>query len=211
MNENTQFTPHPDYQNEIAAVIKSNLTPKLVRERLADYHEKDIANTLPGLHKDERMRLYSILSAQTLADVLEYIDSPAEYLGELNVKKRVEILSAFEGTAAVGYLETIEKRERNYLIALMGDEKRREISLLASFDKDEIGSRMTTDYVCVRAGIGVRAAMSALIEQAAENDNISTIYVTDESGLYLGAIYLGDLIRARESTPLDLIIMTSYP
>ncbi len=208
---NTPATVHPDYQNEIASIVKSNLTPKLMREKLVDYHENDIANTLPELHKDERLRLYSILSMDTLAGVLEYVDEPGEYLGELNVKKRVEILSLVEVTFAVEYLETLEKRERNTLIALMGDEARREISLLASFDKDEIGSKMTTDYIVIRSGIGVRQAMTALIAQAADNDNVSTIYVIDDTDAYVGAIYLKDLIRARETSSLDSIIMTSYP
>ncbi len=76
---------------------------------------------------------------------------------------------------------------------------------------DEIGSKMTGDYVKLKAGMSVCAAMSSLIEQAAYNDNVSTIYVVDEGGVYYGAIYLGDLIRARENTPLDAVITKSHP
>lgn len=208
---NTQSTIHPDYKKEIAAIIKSNLTPHLTRERLLDYHENDIASILSELDKDARVRLYSILGTERLADVLEYAGQPCEFLGELNVKKRVEVLSHVEAGFAVEYLDTLEKQERNVLMALMDSETRAEIGLFASFDRDEIGSRMSTDYIAVRSGVGVREAMTALIEQAADNDNISTIYVIDASGVYLGAIYLKDLIRARETTPLDSIIMTSYP
>ena len=208
---NTQGAIHPDYKKEIAAIINSNLTPHLTRERLVDYHENDIASILPQLHKDARVRLYSILGTDRLADILEYVDEPSEILCELNVKKRVEVLSRVEAGFAVEYLNTLEKQERNALMALMDSETRKEIGLFASFDRDEIGSRMSTDYIAVCSGIGVRQAMTALIEQAAENDNISTIYVIDGSGTYLGAIYLKDLIRARETTPLDSIIMTSYP
>ena len=208
---NTQLTIHPDYKKEIAAIIKSNLTPHLTRERLVDYHENDIASILPELDKDARLRLYSILGTQRLADVLEYAQEPSELLGELNIKKRVEVLSHVEAGFALEYLNTLEKQERGALMALMDSETRAEIGLFASFDPDEIGSRMTTDYITVRSDVGVRQAMSALIEQAADNDNVSTVYVTDEDGIYLGAIYLKDLIRARETTPLDSIIMTSYP
>ena len=53
--------------------------------------------------------------------------------------------------------------------------------------------------------------MSSLIAQAAENDNISTIYVVDSDGLFEGAIDLKDLIIARKGTNLDEITVTSYP
>jgi magnesium transporter len=70
---------------------------------------------------------------------------------------------------------------------------------------------MTTNYISVKNGIDVRDAMSELIAQAAEIDNVSTIYVVDDDGTFVGAIDLKDLIRARSGRSIDSIIMTSYP
>lgn len=56
-----------------------------------------------------------------------------------------------------------------------------------------------------------KEAMSQLITQAVENDNISTLYLVDESGTFCGAIDLKDLIVAREGTPLSDITTVSYP
>ena len=70
---------------------------------------------------------------------------------------------------------------------------------------------MTTNYISVPAGISVRQAMRSLIAQAAEHDNISTIYVVDGDRTLLGAIDLKKLILAREGTELAAITMTSYP
>ena len=53
--------------------------------------------------------------------------------------------------------------------------------------------------------------MSELIHQAAENDNISTIYVVDQNETFYGAIDLKDLIIAREGTDLKGIMTCSYP
>ena len=53
--------------------------------------------------------------------------------------------------------------------------------------------------------------MRELISQAADNDNISKIYVTDDEQTFYGAIDLKDLIISRENTDLEDIIMTSYP
>ena len=43
----------------------------------------------------------------------------------------------------------------------------------------------------------IRQAMSELVKQAGENDNISTLYVVDENEHFYGAIDLKDLIIAR--------------
>ncbi|MBQ7016553.1 MAG: magnesium transporter [Firmicutes bacterium] len=209
--ENIANTTHRDYATEIADIIRSNLAPKLIREKLLDYHDNDIAAALAELKKEERSKLYTIISSDTLASVLEYADDLYEYLEELSVRKRIDILSRIEVATAVEYLSALAKKERNILIELMPEDSKKEISLLASFDEDEIGSKMTTNYIAIPEGLGVRQAMHELINQAAENDNVSTIYVIDEDETLLGAIDLKDLIRAREGSSLDDIIMTSYP
>ena len=53
--------------------------------------------------------------------------------------------------------------------------------MLLSYDEDEIGSRMTTNYISIKNDMTIRQAMSELVKQAGENDNISTLYVVDEN------------------------------
>ena len=209
--EETLTAQLPDYKSEVAAVIRSDLAPKPMRDRLADYHENDIAMALELLTSEERKRLYGFLEPAVLANILEYSDEPNLYLDELNIRKRLEILSKLEVPVAVDYLHHLGKSERGTIIDLLDGDTRQEITLALSFDEDEIGSRMTTNYVVIHNGIGVRQAMRELVAQAAENDNIATIYVVDEDGTLSGAIDLKDLIIAREGSDLDAIIRTSYP
>lgn len=100
---------HPDYKNEIIEIIRSNLTPRIMREKIGEYHENDIAEALDLLKKDERHKLYSILNTQMLADILEYSPQCGKYIDELGIRKRVEILSCLEITTAVEYLKNLEK------------------------------------------------------------------------------------------------------
>ena len=209
--EETLTAQLPDYKSEVAAVIRSGLAPKPMRDRLADYHENDIAMALELLTPEERKKLYGFLESAALANILEYSNDPNLYLDELNIRKRLEILSKLEVPVAVDYLHHLEKSERGTIIDLLDGDTRQEITLALSFDEDEIGSRMTTNYVAIRNGIGVRQAMRELIAQAAENDNIATIYVVDEDETLSGAIDLKDLIIAREGSDLNDIIRTSYP
>ena len=210
-NEILQSTQHPDYRTEIIEVLRSNLTPKIKQERILAYHERDIASALEMLSLEERERLYYILNAETLADIFEYSENKTKYMNEIIIQKRIAILSQFEITEMAEYIRSIDKADRTVIIELLGENLKSQILLLNSFGEDEIGSKMVTNYLTIHSGISVRQAMHKLIEQAAYHDNISTIYVLDEKEIFLGAIDLKDLIIAREGTPLDTIVMTSYP
>lgn len=211
LNESMVTGQHPDYKGEIVEILRGNLAPRLMRERLLDYHENDIARALEVLKKEGRNKLYSVLDTETLANVLEYSGRLRESMEELSIRRRVEVLSCLEAAAAVEYLQELDKPERNILLELMDEEVLQKLTLFSSFDEDEIGSKMTTNYIAIQDGISVRQAMRSLVEQAADNDNISTIYVVDEEQILVGAIDLKDLIIAREGTELTSITMTSYP
>lgn len=201
----------PDYKSEIASIIRGNLAPKPLQERLMEFHENDLAAALALLEKEERRKLYGILDAETLAAILEYSDSIHFYLDEIGTRKKLAVLSALDPPVAAAYLSRLGKEERNTLLELLDKEVRQEISVSLSFDGDEIGSHMTSNYICIHTGISVKQAMKELVAQAAENDNIATIYVVDGDGTFFGAIDLKELIIARETAPLASVIMTSYP
>ena len=202
-----------DYEREIVDIVRGNLTPRSLKEELNGYHENDISDSLKLLKKEERTKLYSVLDIDKLTDILEYADEKDFdiYMSELNIRKRIKILERMEVTAAADYLRHLEKNERSIIVELLQEGSKREIVLSISFDEDEIGSKMTTDFIVIQNTSTIKQAMRSLIGQASENDNISTIYVQDEEGVFCGAIDLKDLITARDTAPLDSIIMTSYP
>ena len=91
------------------------------------------------------------------------------------------------------------------------DNESNAILLPESFMKT-IGSRMSMNFIEIKVGISIREAMRELVAQAAENDNISTLYVTDEQHTLLRCDRLKRPdYRAREGSSLDDIIMESYP
>ena len=83
----------------------------------------------------------------------------------------------------------------------------KDVRMLLSYDDDESGSYMTTNYICIPGGLTVKQAMSQLVRQAGENDNIMTIYVVDSDECFAGAIDLKDLITAREAVSYTHLIM----
>lgn len=209
----TMVSIKPDYVREIIDVIRSNASPKAMREHLEDYHENDIADVLELLSIAERKKLYRILDASMLSNILEYAKEhdAGIYLDEMDINKAAKVIENMESDAALGVLQKVEKNKKMLLIDYLNEAVRKNIALMSSFDEDEIGSKMTTNHIAIRENLTIKQAMRALIEQASTNDNISTLFVTDESGAFYGAIDLKELITARQDTSLDSLIMTSYP
>lgn len=203
--------PRRNYSAEIAELARGGLAPAVLKDRMDDYHDNDIAEALGLLTPQERNKLYGIFEADELADIFEHLDDITGYIGELGVRKRINVLSCLETSSVVDYLKTLERPERNDIIDLMQDDDKREIALFGSFDDEEIGSRMSNNMIRVKSGSTVPEVMRELISQAADNDNISTIYVVDAKGIYTGAIDLKDLIIARQDTDLYDITTSSYP
>lgn len=203
----------PDYESEIIGIIRSNEAPKTMQGKLEDYHEKDISEVLSRLTVQERTRLYRILDTSMLSGILEHTneEEAAEYLDEMSLKKATAIISDMESDTAVDILREIPKEKRAQLIELMDDESRNDVKLIASFDNDEIGSKMTTNFVIIRKGLSVKGAMSSLVKQAADNDNISILFVVNDADEFYGAIDLKELIIARKETDLEDLIVTSFP
>ena len=202
-----------DHKQEILNIIRSNVSPAAMTSRLEDFHENDLADVLPELTVPERCKLYRIMDLDMLSDIFEYTDEAgaAEYLQEMDIKKAAAILSRMETDFLVDVLQKIDKGRRKLLIELMDDDVRHDIEVIASFDEDEIGSRMTTNCIIIRENLTVKQAMSSLIGQAAKNDNISTLFVVTEGQKFYGAIDLKDLIIARQDHSLEELIVTSYP
>ena len=203
----------PNYKEEIAAIIRGNISPKVMEERIMDYHSSDIADSLDVMNETERKRLYRILDIEDLSDIFEYVDEDraAKYLMEMDIRKQISMISNMDTDKAVDLLRLLSQERREILVGLMDKDLRREMAMVASFSEEQIGSRMTTNFIEIKRNLDVRGAMKSLIEQAAENDNISTIYVVDENEVFYGAINLKDLIIARQTDRLEDLIITSYP
>jgi magnesium transporter len=202
-----------DYVSEITAIIKSSSTPNVVREKLEDYHENDIAEVLMKLSTVERKKLYRILDISTLSNILEYaeIEDACRYLSEMDIKKAAQVIENMESDDALEVLRALDKTKKTYIMSCMSDDFKKEITMMASFDEDEIGSKMTTNFIALKGNLTIKQAMHSLIEQASTNDNISTLFVVDDDGNFYGAIDLKELIIARQGTDLNSLIMTSYP
>ena len=207
------FIPEkPDYEAELISIIKSDAPVYEIREKLDDYHENDIADILDDLTEAERKKLLDVLGIERASEVFAYIDEDVgKYIEEIPPEDAADILESMDADEALEILEELGEEKRQELHELLDEESKRDIDMIDSYDDDEIGSKMTTNFVVIPQDMTIRQAMKSLVMQAADNDNIMTLYVLDKEEKFYGAIDLKDLIVAREFVKLDDLIQTSYP
>ena len=198
--------------SELARLLRSGgQTDEQLAAVLHDAHECDIAAALELLDVRQRTRLYRLLGVERLGDVFAYVSDAGKYLRELPQEQAADIVEAMDADDAVDALETVSPELRSALMEKLDPESQHDIRLICSYQPDEIGSAMSTNFVSINRHLSVKQAMRALIAQAEENDNISTLFVSDDDGSFYGAIALKDLIVAREDTALDSLISRHFP
>ncbi len=199
------------YVEELIEIIRGKLSREELVDRLSDYHDNDIAEALELLTPEERKRLYLALGAERVAEIFAYLEDGDSYLKELSLEQQAKVISEMDSDDAVDILEEMDDDSKSKILGMLDEEASEDVKLLLSYDEDEIGSYMTTNFILIHNDLTIREAMRELVSQAGENDNISTIYVVDRQEHYYGAIELQELIIAREHMELEDLISRSYP
>lgn len=200
-----------NYADELVRLIRSGADRQRLPELISDYHDKDIAEAVTRLTADERRALYRLLGTQRMSEIFSYLDDAEPYINELPVELAAKVVSGMDADDAVDVLDDLSGEKKQALVERLDSDARQDVSRLLAYDDGEIGSCMTNNFVCIPDSLTIRGAMSELIRQAGEHDNISTIYVVDAQEHFAGAIDLKDLIIARENDRLEDIISRSYP
>ena len=201
----------PEYVDELIRIIRSNLPKEELLDKLSDYHDNDIAEALDSLTASERKRLYSVLGVQRIAQIFAYLDDAEPYFKEISLENAAKVVSEMDSDDAVDALEDMDDRTKHQIVNMLDQDAVKDVKLLLSYEDVEIGSCMTTNFIVIHNNLSIRQAMRELVNQAGENDNISTIYVIDDEEKFYGAIELQKLIIAREHEDLEDIISRSYP
>ncbi len=197
---------------EIISFIRSEHNDEALRLALEDYHDKDIAETLEELSAEERKKLYHIIGPERTGEVFSFLREDVDvYLKEVGLDEAAKIVEEMDTDDAVDLLEQIDDTIEEKILEKMDDKVEEEIRLIQSYDEDELGSLMTTNFIKLNILYTVKQAMRELIRQSEDNDNIDTLYVVDSNGLFCGVVDLRDLIKARESDKFNELVITSFP
>lgn len=198
--------------SEIIDLIKGEKDSQLLRDALKDYHDNDIAEALDQLSVDERKKLYHVIGPERTGEVFSYLKDDVDiYIAEMSINEAAKIVEEMDTDDAVDLLEQIDDAVEEKLLEKMDDRVEEEIRLIQSYDEDELGSLMTTNFIKLNILYTVKQAMRELVKQSEDNDNIDTLYVVDSNNLFCGVVDLRDLIKARDTDKFTELVITSFP
>ena len=92
--------------DEIAALIRDDLSPKMIQEQLENYHNSDIAKSMEQMDRLGRMRLIRSIEPDKLAGIFKYVEpqEAAAFLKDIDTARAVFILEKIDPDAAAGGL-----------------------------------------------------------------------------------------------------------
>ena len=200
-----------EYLNQIKDILDSSLNDQEKKDKLNDYHENDIASVVKLLTKEERLKLYKLLGVEKTSEIFSYLDNVEDYVEELNYEQAADIIEQMDADDAVDVLDELKEDDAKKILNRMDNESAKDVKLIHSYEEDQIGSLMTTNYIYIPKESTITSAMKQLVSQAGDNDNISSIFVLNDDKTLYGMIELKDLICARKNSNIEDIILLNTP
>jgi magnesium transporter len=165
----------------------------------------DLAEILPRLEVDERVRIIRLLAGETAGTVLDETDEDVE-IEILEGLERSEIADIVDETSpdeAADILGLLPEGEEHQVLAEVEDrEHAEEIRQLLTYEDDSAGGVMTTEFVTVPPEATVQTAL-AEVRDATDVESVPYVYVVEPRTERLtGVSSLRDLIEVEPQTPI---------
>lgn len=84
------------------------------------------------------------------------IEDPDEYLQELNLDQAAKVLSFMDSDDAVDVLDELDDSTQEKLVGMLDEESSHDIKMIQSYEDDEVGSLMTTNFVVIHDTLTIR-------------------------------------------------------
>lgn len=181
--------------------LKRTLTNEDIVSFRAEFlaiHPYNQATFFMSRDHDERMKIYSFLSPEEVASIMEHIEleDVEPFFTEMDPQFASMVLADLATDDAVDILNEMEKEKVASFLTIMDKDEADEIKELLHYEEKTAGSIMTTEFVAVNKLQTVAETMQQLKVEAPEAETIYYLYVVDEDKHLVGVISLRDLIIA---------------
>ncbi|WP_226037639.1 magnesium transporter [Aquibacillus saliphilus] len=168
------------------------------RAEFLEIHPYDQAKIFEEQSDDIRSLIYTYLSPEEIADVMENIDSEdvEPFFNEMNPRYAADVLAEMSTDDAVDILNEFDKNKVASFLTIMDEKAASEIKELLHYEEKTAGSIMTTEFVSVHINQTVKEAMRHLRKEAPDAETIYYLFVVDDQKRLVGVLSLRDLIIA---------------
>lgn len=169
-----------------------------LREQLAELHPADIREFLNRMEFDEADYILKILDPQKAADVLVELDPDLrdKLVSTFTSKEIAHMVSEnIDSDDAADVLAELPPIKKEEVISLLGDaEQASDLVDLLGYDYDTAGGLMAKELIKVNEEWNVAMAIREMRKQAANVDEVYTIYVVNNKDQLIGTLSLKKLL-----------------
>ena len=171
----------------------------VLRQRLSEMNEADIAAVLEGLEEKDMLKIFRILPKDMAADVFSYMefDNQQYIITSLSEKDAAGIIDNLMADDATDLLEEMPANIVKRLLAAASPETRRDINHLLRYPEDSAGSIMTVEFVDLKENLTVEQAIQRIRNVGVDSETINICYVLDSRRTLLGTVALRYLLLSQ--------------
>jgi CBS domain-containing protein len=211
--EHTRFVPWRDMEPFVHHVPTSRL--KLASRRIARLHPAQIADLVEAASHEEGEEILEAVGEdkELEADVFEELDDEhqVEFLRERSDHEVAAVLSRMASDDVADLLLEIEQDRRLPILNLLPAPKQRKIKGLLGYNPSTAGGLMNPDFVSVNPAATVGDALARVRGSELAPQQVASVCAVDDSGKFVAAVSLGELVRVSEHESLSSLIDAPTP
>lgn len=164
----------------------------------------DAADVLEQLEEGDAAGLIANLDPGEAAEVLGEIapELAAELIEDVPIEDLAAALSEMPGEAAADLIGELDEAVQEDLLGAMADEAEAEVRELLAYPPDSAGGLMTTEFASLPLGLTTGEAIERIRQLHEEYEDLSYVYIVDDSGVLVGVLSFRDLVFVRPGSPL---------
>ena len=169
---------------------------RLLRSRLAEMNEADIAEFMEELDDNKKVLIFRMLPKDQAADAFAFLEPDIQQhiinsITDAEVSKIIEDLFVDD---AVDMLEELPATVVKRVMRTAGTETRQLINQFLQYPENSAGSVMTAEYVGLKRNMTVEQAFDYIRKYGVDKETIYTCYVMDEKRRLEGVVTVKDLL-----------------
>jgi CBS domain-containing protein/sporulation protein YlmC with PRC-barrel domain len=171
-------------------------------------HPSDLADIIEDMDHNTQLEVFSALGRERAADVLEELESDTResLLESLPMEKMADVLEIMPADEVADILDELGSERAEEFLSEMESEASGEVRELMEYEDYEVGSIMTTDFICFRDGNTVGETLEVLRREKPESDTVYYLYIVSSRGELEATVSLRDIVISELDTKLSDIM-----
>ncbi|MFC1892040.1 magnesium transporter [Thermodesulfobacteriota bacterium] len=178
---------------------------------LHDLSSAETARSISRLSTQEQSKLLIMLEPDDAADVIESVSDTqaADMIEELPADSAAAIVDEITSDRQADLLAEMDKDDAEAILGEMSPDEAEDARKLLTFDPDNAGGLMVTEYLAYRENDRVRDVLKdlQLNRDICKEYNVQYMYVLDRNGKLTGVLRIHDLLLASDETILSSFML----